>query len=225
MLKRKNCKLEVKTLQNINIKTKIGIIAMATIAVTTIGLYIVKQTKEDEYIYYENIEAENQETVIEEEMNNEKEQEMITVHITGEVNYPGVVVLKRGDRVVDAIEAAGGEKPEADLNKLNLAYVLNDGEKIYVPNKNENSENIEYITSKISEITSDANSRATTKININSATEQELIELPGIGEATAKKIISYRQENGKFKNIEELKNVPGIGNSKFENIKELISAK
>ncbi|MGN1327138.1 MAG: helix-hairpin-helix domain-containing protein [Clostridia bacterium] len=210
-------------MQNINLKTKIGIIAMAAIAIVTIGLYIIKQTNEDEYIYYENIEAENQETIFEEGIDYEKYQEMITVHVTGEVNYPGVVVLKVGDRVVDAIEAAGGEKEEADLNKLNLAYILNDGEKIYVPNKNENSENEEYITSGIGEVTS--NSGATRKININSATIEELTELPGIGEATASKIISYRQENGKFKDIEELKNVPGIGNSKFETIKELISVK
>lgn len=212
-------------MQNINLKTKIGIAAMLVITIITIGLYISKQTNEDEYIYYENIETENQEAVGEEGTDYAGDQEMITVHITGEVNYSGVVILKEGDRVVDAIEAAGGETAEADLNKLNLAYILNDGEKIYIPNKNQTSENEEYITSGIGEGTTNTNNRATSKININSATAEELTQLPGVGEATANKIISYRQENGKFQNIEDLKNVPGIGNSKFENIKELISVK
>ena len=212
-------------MENINIKTKIGIIAMAVIAIITIGLYISKQTNEDEYIYYENIETENQESVGDEGADYEKNQETIIVHITGEVNYPGVVVLKVGDRVVDAIEAAGGEKTEADLNKLNLAYILNDGEKIYIPNKNESSENIEYVTSGIGEGTSNTNSGTTSKININSATAEELTQLPGVGEATANKIISYRQENGKFKDTEELKNVPGIGDSKFEGLKDMITIK
>lgn len=212
-------------MQNINLKTKIGIAAMLVITIITIGLYISKQTNEDEYIYYENIETENQEAVGEEGTDYAGDQEMITVHITGEVNYSGVVVLKAGDRVVDAIEAAGGETAEADLNKLNLAYILNDGEKIYIPNKNQTSENEEYITSGIGEGITNANNGATSKININSATAEELTQLPGVGEATANKIISYRQENGKFQNIEDLKNVPGIGNSKFENIKELISVK
>lgn len=212
-------------MQNINLKTKIGIVAMAAIAIITIGLYIAKQTNEDEYIYYENIETENQEAVGKEGADYEEDKEMITVHITGEVNYSGVVILKAGDRVVDAIEAAGGETAEADLNKLNLAYILNDGEKIYIPNKNQTSENEEYITSGIGEGITNTNNGATSKININSATAEELTQLPGVGEATANKIISYRQENGKFQNIEDLKNVPGIGNSKFENIKELISVK
>lgn len=212
-------------MQNINLKTKIGIVAMAAIAIITIGLYIAKQTNEDEYIYYENIETENQEAVGGEGADYEEDKEMITVHITGEVNYSGVVILKAGDRVVDAIEAAGGETAEADLNKLNLAYILNDGEKIYIPNKNQTSENEEYITSGIGEGTTNTNNGATSKININSATAEELTQLPGVGEATANKIISYRQENGKFQDIEDLKNVPGIGNSKFENIKELISVK
>lgn len=212
-------------MQNINLKTKIGIAAMLVITIITIGLYISKQTNEDEYIYYENIEIENQEAVGEEGADYEEDKEMITVHITGEVNYSGVVILKEGDRVVDAIEAAGGETAEADLNKLNLAYILNDGEKIYIPNKNQTSENEEYITSGIGKGITNANNGATSKININSATAEELTQLPGVGQATANKIISYRQENGKFQDIEDLKNVPGIGNSKFENIKELISVK
>lgn len=214
-------------MQNSNLKIKIGIIAMAVIAIITVGLYILKKSNENEYEYdyYENIETENE--ILEGEDGKDEETEnTIIVHITGEVNCPGVVVLKEGSRVVDAIEAAGGEKDDADLNKLNLAYILNDGEKIYIPNKNENSENQEYITTEIGEgIVSSTTQNSSTKININTASVEELIKLQGIGEATANKIISYRKENGKFQSIDELKNVPGIGDSKFENIKDLITVK
>ena len=135
--------------------------------------------------------------------------------ITGAINNPGVVVLEEGARIVDALEAAGGETEEADVNRLNLAYVLEDGEKLYIPSKNEEEQ--EYITQG-----KDNMSEGQSKININSAQIEELITLPGVGEATANKIIEYRKENGKFQKIEDLKNVPGIGDSKYENIKMLI---
>ena len=126
--------------------------------------------------------------------------------------------MENGARIVDAIEAAGGETEEADLDKLNLARILNDGDKVYVPNKNDiNTEEM------ILEDESENNKQAT--ININTASIEELIKLPGIGEATATKIVEYRKQNGKFKTIEELKNVAGIGNNKFETIKDKIRVK
>lgn len=200
-------------LKDTDIKVKALIVVMAIIVITTIGLYIYKTSKEEEYMYYEeSIEANeitNEENVIQEET--------ITVHITGEIKYPGVVVLKNGDRIVDAIEAAGGETENADLDRVNLAYVLNDGDKIYIPNKNEEEEKGNIITTE-----NEIGQEKKITININTATLEELIKLPGIGEATANKIIEYRKQNGKFQNIEELKNVPGIGNSKFENLKNEI---
>ena len=200
-------------LKDTDIKVKALIVVMAIIVITTIGLYIYKTSKEEEYMYYEeSIEANeitNEENVIQEET--------ITVHITGEIKYPGVVVLKNGDRIVDAIEAAGGETENADLDRVNLAYVLNDGDKIYIPNKNEEEEKSNIITTE-----NEIGQEKKITININTATLEELIKLPGIGEATANKIIEYRKQNGKFQNIEELKNVPGIGNSKFENLKNEI---
>lgn len=189
-----------------DIKVKMLIAVVAVVVIITIGLYMYKQSKEDTYMYYEENSDVN-------EITNEEdveEEENIIVHITGEIKYPGVLVLKQGDRVVDAIEAAGGETDDADLDRLNLAQMLNDGDKIYIPNKNEEND-IDNITSEESG-----------PININTATVEELIKLPGIGEATANKIIEYRKQNGKFKTIEELKNVPGIGNSKFESIKNEI---
>lgn len=211
-------------MQNSNLKIKIGIIAMAVIAIITVGLYISKKSNESEYDYYESMQTENESIIDGEDGNDEKTENTILIHITGEVYYPGVVVLKEGDRVVDAIAAAGGETQDANLNELNLAYVLNDGEKIYVPNKNETDNEQEYITSGIGEnISSTGSQNKSTKVNINTATLEELTQLPGIGEATANKIIEYRKENGKFKTVEDIKNVAGIGNSKFENIKDLIT--
>lgn len=201
-------------MQKNDLKTKLIIIATIIVVIITIGLYIYKQSKEDTFEENENINFEDENSIYE---NSIEEFENITIHITGEVKYPGVVVLQNGARIVDAIEAAGGETEEADLNKLNLAYILNDGEKIYVPNKNDmNSEEI---------LENQQGDDKQSSININTATVEELTELPGIGEATANKIIEYRKQNGKFETIEELKNVVGIGNSKFENIKDKIKVK
>lgn len=195
-------------MQNISTKMKIVIVAISIIIVATIGIYIFKQTQENEKNYYET--EENMET-------KEKNINQITIHITGEVNNPGIVMLDEGARIVDALEAAGGETQNADINKLNLAYVLDDGEKLYIPGKNE--EEKEYITR------GNGNQTETAKVNINTAQIEELSTLPGIGEATANKIIEYRKENGKFEKIEDIKNVAGIGDSKFQNIKEMLKVK
>lgn len=191
-------------LQNISTKMKIVIAVVVVIIATTVGIYMYKQTQENTVSYYGN-----------EEQSEETHISQITVHITGAINNPGVIIIEEGARIVDALEAAGGETEEADVNRLNLAYVLEDGEKLYIPSKNEEEQ--EYITQG-----KDNMSEGQSKININSAQIEELITLPGVGEATANKIIEYRKENGKFQKIEDLKNVPGIGDSKYENIKTMI---
>lgn len=148
------------------------------------------------------------------------ENETIKVYVTGEVKNQGVIELEQGSRIVDAIEKAGGQTEEANLKNVNLAYELEDGQKIYIPNKSEENTN---------EITDDGitgiDSKENDTIDINKADEKELQELNGIGESLASSIIKYREDNGKFKNIEDLKNVPGIGESKFSNIKEKIKVK
>ena len=150
----------------------------------------------------------------------------IIVHITGEVKNTGILVLKEEARIADAIESAGGATEEADLNKINLAYTLKDGQKIYIPNK-EDEENIEYITEGSGNNVSVENGdesemKEKIKININTASQAELEELPGIGEAIASRIIEYREENGTFNKIEDLLNVKGIGDAKFAEIKEYV---
>lgn len=204
------------------------IIIITLIVVTTIILYIVKAMakNEDENIDFEdNIIGENSITNNENEISEDK----ILVHVSGCVKSKGIVILKKGDRILDAIEAAGGETDDADLEKLNLAYELQDGEKLKVPSKNEKDEN-EYITSDsgnnvIVNKSGNEEEEKTKMININNANKEELMTLSGVGESTANKIIKYREENGKFKKIEDIKNVPGIGDVKFENIKDKIVVK
>lgn len=156
---------------------------------------------------------------------------LIIVHITGAVKKCGIVKLKQGARIYDAIEMAEGSLEEADLSKVNLAYLLEDAQKIYIPFKGEVTENDiqqEYITSNFGDnsiIIQDTNKGESGKVNINTANQTELETLPGIGTATAEKIIDYRNKNGKFNNIEDIRNVKGIGESKFENIKESICVK
>lgn len=216
-------------MQNINLKTKIIIAVGAIIIAITVGIYFYKTTKDNSEI---EITEDNLTTNTAVENSNEtvEENNTIVVHITGEVNYPGVVVLKEGARVVDAIEAGGGETDEADLSSLNLAYMLSDGEKIYVPNKEETSQENqerEYITSAKDDSEQSENGAKSTgtnfKININTAKQEELTQITGVGESTAKKIIEYRTQNGKFKSIEDIKNIPGIGDSKFNAMKEEIT--
>lgn len=171
--------------------------------------------KNEDYSYLEVLNEEIQVTDVIED-----EKKEIVVHITGEVVNEGIVKLVEGSRVVDAIESAGGATKEANLSKINLAYLLEDGTKLYIPNINDEDDK-EYISN--SSINSETgNSKKTLKVNINTAKSEELQKLPGIGEAMASRIITYRKENGKFNKIEDLKNVSGIGDTKFNNIKSYI---
>lgn len=142
----------------------------------------------------------------------------IKVHIIGEINSPGLYELDEGSRINDLILLAGGKTQNANLNKINLAYELTDGEQIYIPSifdENNEYNNIESNTIK----------NSTGKININKATLEELQKIPGVGPSLAQKIITYRTSIRNFNSIEELKNVSGIGNKKFESIKDFITLK
>jgi len=129
----------------------------------------------------------------------------IVVHISGAVRKCGVYSLSNEDRVVDAIKMAGGIIERADLDKVNLAEKPKDGQKIIIPYKNAASDN------------------AGATININSADESQLRKIQGVGPNTAKKIIEYREKNGGFKTIEDLKKIGGFGAKKLEKIKGSIS--
>ena len=139
--------------------------------------------------------------------------------------------LKDGSRIEDAIEAAGGLTENADISKVNLAYVLEDGIKIKIPSSSEEDigDGDVLIDGSGENVVEKDDSQSTNQngkgININKADETELQTLPGIGASLASRIVEYRKQNGKFANIEDIKNVSGIGDSKFSNIKDLITVK
>lgn len=133
----------------------------------------------------------------------------LCVYVCGAVNTPGVIYLDEGSRICDAIKEAGGIKGDADINVLNQAEKITDGQKIYVPLKGEN-----YIAY--------ADEPKSSLININTAGVNELLTLPGIGESKANAIIAYRNDNGGFKKIEDIMNIGGIKEAAFNKIKDNI---
>ena len=169
------------------------------------------------------------ENKVEVESNNEKDKNKennMVVHISGAVLNEGVIELKEGSRITDAIEKAGGLKENAYIKDINLAEILEDGIKINIPtideyNKSKDNDSEEKsnnafqtdnkTTSKKINISQSENKSTgqnnNKKVNINTATQSELETLPGIGLSTALKIINYRKENGKFKSIEDIKKV------------------
>lgn len=148
----------------------------------------------------------------------------ISIYISGAVNSPGVVELKSNERLMEGVKLCDGLTDEADTNRINLAMKVKDeghyiipkeGEEIEVNNSNENVENNN----------NDGNNSTegdNKKININGASKEELDSLPGVGEVTAQKILDYREENKEFKSIDEIKNVKGIGENKFNDLKDYI---
>ena len=154
----------------------------------------------------------------------------IVVHVIGEVKKPGVIKLKEGSRIIDAINKCGGQTEEADLSKINLAYVLDDGSQLYIPRVKEDIQNTAIMKTEagnnviVSNVTQGDDEKSV-KVNLNTATLEKLMTLPGVGESTAQKIIEYRNKNKKFKTVDEIKNVSGIGEAKFNSLKDYIYAK
>lgn len=202
-------------------------ICIGIVILCLIGLFFIdrKDAKEESYNY---LVLETQNTSENNSVNSESEEEssIIYVHIAGEVANPGVVIAKEGDRIQDIIEKAGGVTELANLNKVNLAYKVEDGQKINIPNINDKDEE-EYVSDNSGEnvLEGETTSGKNGKVNINTATQTELETLSGIGPSTASKIIKYREENGKFKTIEDIKNVSGIGDAKYKNIEDSITVK
>lgn len=158
---------------------------------------------------------------------NEGSKELVIVHITGAIKTPGIVKLPEGARIEDAIDKAGGLTEDADISDVNLAYVLEDGIKIKIPTISE-EKNEEIIINSSGEgiVEKEISNNSENKIiNINKANETDLQTLPGIGASLAGRIVEYRNSNGKFNEIEDIKNVSGIGDSKYENIKNFICVK
>ena len=230
-------------MNKLNKKQRLMAIAILIVSILSICYYIYG--KGGTFAVDEDLEVLETEEVDEnsEELN---KKETIKVHISGAVNNEGLIELEKDSRIANAIEKAGGLKDEACMDEINLAFVLEDGIKIKIPTKEEvekqNKEALEssnsdagqkYIVSETgnnqiknnvsnSLVTGEKVSNRNLKVNINTANQSELETLPGIGAVTALKVIDYRNEKGKFKSIEDIKGVSGIGEAKFDKIKELI---
>lgn len=137
----------------------------------------------------------------------------LVIYVSGAVNNPGLLKVPAGSRALDAINSAGGLAPGADNVKVNMAQSLKDGMHIHVP----------VVVNANNGVVGTGAAKDTGKININTADKSELDKLPGIGPALAERIVDYRQSIGGFKSIEELKKVPGIGEAKFNQLKEKIT--
>lgn len=204
------------------------IVFILILLICPIGLIIKDklESKEDIYVLTEkekSLDESMEEQEIKKEENNITNKE-ITVYVSGAVNKPGIVTLNEGDRLATAVEKVGGTTQKADLNGINMAIKLKDEMHYIIPRIGD------VVKDSASEVISDDNfnqdeSSKTSQININTATIEELDKLPGVGEATANKIVNHRSESGEFKSIEEIKNVNGIGDKKFEEMKNLICVK
>ncbi|MDD2360007.1 MAG: ComEA family DNA-binding protein [Syntrophaceticus schinkii] len=158
------------------------------------------------------------EVTVTEQVEETREMETLGVHVAGAVNKPGVYQLGQGARVEDAVSRAD-PLPDADLNHLNLARRVVDGEKIYVPREGEvqTSSDGSGVESTASAVESGG------KININTASAAELDTLPGIGPVLAQRIIDYRTTHGQFRSVADLQKVSGIGSRRYEQLKDLIT--
>lgn len=183
----------------------IAIIGVIIYSLISNSIMFTKDKNEVEMLYEDNF-----------EFLEEMETNSIFIHLDGAIKKPGLIELEEGDRLEIAIKKAGGLLETADLKYVNLAMVLLDGEKIYIPTKDEM---VDYSseTSYIPEV------MEVKKISINRASSDELQKIPGVGPSTAKNIINYREKNGNFKTIEDIKNVSGIGDAKFESMYEYIT--
>ena len=149
----------------------------------------------------------------------------IIVDVKGAVKYPGVYTLSEEQRIVDAIEAAGGYTDDANPILINHAQKLQDEMVVYIPNSSEDAlEEMEQFL-QMTETSSTSSGNSSGKININKAAESELTQLPGIGPSKASAIIQHRSEHGNFQTVDDLKQVTGIGDKTFEQFKDLIDVK
>lgn len=221
----------------------IGIIIISVITFMVLNIGKVKEFEEKETTG--NIEknitvSEEKRGNKENEGNEEDKKENISseigifVHVDGYVNNPGVYQLKENERTNVLIEKAGGLKNGYSIKNINLAAKLSDGDKVYIPSIEEEktlgNQNNNISVNTVGKHANNGNNlnnnvsiTKNNKININTANVSELKQITGIGESTANKIIDYRQNVGKFKKIEDIKEVKGIGESKFESLKNKIT--
>ena len=151
----------------------------------------------------------------------ETEDQLVTVDVKGAVKKPGVYQLQSNSRVHDALEKAGGLTDEADLKSVNQAQKLSDEAVVYVAKVGENA--VDVTTSAPASATSGTGQTKSALVNLNTATEADFQTISGIGQKRAQDIIAYREANGRFKSVDDLKNVSGIGAKTLEKLKEYVT--
>lgn len=180
----------------------------------TAQLFMCVGCSDESDIVIDKTNVENDDEISSQAQSVEEDNKMIVVYVCGAVEKSGVYEIVQGSRICDAVNAAGGMTNEAALDTINLATPVSDGEQIRVPYEGE----------ELSVSGNDnAQSTGSDLININTATKEQLMTLSGIGEAKADAIISYRDTNGKFSNIEDLKKIEGIKDGVYNKIKDKIS--
>ena len=164
-------------------------------------------------------------TAITETIQTEDTHRMVSVYICGEVNNPGVYEVEAGSILNDVVMMAGGLTPQAASETINLVYIIDANVSVYIPAQGQESVDSEYIRAPEQTLwgntAQDSGPDAASMVNINSASREQLMTLPGIGEVTADAIIEYREQNP-FARIEDIMNVSGIGEAKFNSIRDFI---
>lgn len=150
---------------------------------------------------------------------------MVSVYICGQINAPGVYEVEAGSILNDVVQLAGGLTAEAAVDRINLVYTIDTNVSVYIPSVNETIEQNEFVRTSEETIWggtgAQAAAGAVSAVNINNASAEQLMSLPGIGEVTANAIIEYREQTP-FERVEDIMNVPGIGEAKFNGIRDLI---
>ena len=196
------------------------------------AIFVLYRNERDSDIKVVDIfkEENNEEAKKEDLIDKEQEVLKVIVDIKGKVNNPGVYEVENGKRINDVINMAGGLTEEADTSNINLAKIVNDEMTIIIYSKEEVLEKFknEVCICNCPYITNDAcitktNNNISDLININTASKEQLMNLPGLGETKAQSIIEYRERNGNFKSIDGVKEVSGIGEAIFEKIKDYIT--
>jgi competence protein ComEA len=205
---------------NLSNQEKITIILLLIVIIVGVGIVLNKNiNREDNFIVNRASDISENNPAI------QIENPPVIIHIAGAVKNPGVYQLKPTDRIVDAVKIAGGAIEEANLDLINLAALLKDGQKIIIPYKTYSETGEEINTNTYNYVASAYSSSPvfiSTKININTANANTLQTLPGIGPVLSERIIEYRNQNGLFGVIDDIKDVSGIAEKKYEGIKDLI---
>lgn len=180
----------------------------------------VEEELQEDWLLLNQVENEKEGDL--ESSSSEPEEPMIMmVDIKGEVLNPGVYEVREGDRIINLIEKAGGLTKEADSIGVNFALKLSDEMAVYIPKKGEATE----VVGDLIRNGSPNSEAGGSKVNLNLATASDLETLPGIGPAKSAAILEYRETNGSFKSIEDLKSVSGIGDKTYEKLSSLITVK